>query len=336
MKTLHHSMPFALLALGISAASVAQTQKLNLDLERVTVSGLSSGGYMANQFHLAFSDWVSGAGIIAAGPYYCARNDITVALGQCVDKVTAPIEVEALSAQARQWASEHKIAALDNLADSKVWLFHGSADNRVNKAVSQALYAQYQSWVNAENLVYVNDKPFAHLFPTLTNGGNCAESESPFIGQCDYDAAGQMLNHLYDDLATPDGALSGKVIEFSQTQIAGSKASTMAETGYAYVPQRCQQGDSCRVHISFHGCNQFAEAIGTQYAENTGLNRWADDNQMVVVYPQTKKSMFMPLNPQGCWDWWGYTGEDYATANGQQLQAVKAIVEGLNHKEDTQ
>ena len=68
------------------------------------------------------------------------------------------------------------------------------------------------------------------------------------------------------------------------------------------------------------------------YVTGTGLNRWADDNSMVVIYPQTKKSMFMPLNPQGCWDWWGYTSEDYATRDGQQIQAVKSMIEGLSGK----
>ncbi len=44
--------------------------------------------------------------------------------------------------------------------------------------------------------------------------------------------------------------------------------------------------------------------------------------------------MFMPLNPQGCWDWWGYTGSDYATQNGLQIRAVKQIAESLTQKLD--
>ena len=84
------------------------------------------------------------------------------------------------------------------------------------------------------------------------------------------------------------------------------------------------------MHVSFHGCNQYAEAVGKAYVEQTGLNNWADSNNMVVVYPQTRKSLFMPLNPQGCWDWWGYTGEDYATRSGEQINAVRDIVLGLS------
>lgn len=36
-----------------------------MDASQVTVSGLSAGGAMATQFHIAFSNEISGAGIFA-------------------------------------------------------------------------------------------------------------------------------------------------------------------------------------------------------------------------------------------------------------------------------
>lgn len=39
----------------------------NVDKDQISVSGLSSGGYFAVQFHVAFSKVIMGAGIIAAG-----------------------------------------------------------------------------------------------------------------------------------------------------------------------------------------------------------------------------------------------------------------------------
>jgi poly(3-hydroxybutyrate) depolymerase len=44
---------------------------LDIDPSKVTVSGLSSGGFMAVQMHVAYSSVFSGAGIFAGGPYYC-------------------------------------------------------------------------------------------------------------------------------------------------------------------------------------------------------------------------------------------------------------------------
>ncbi|NDV90995.1 polyhydroxybutyrate depolymerase [Alteromonas sp. 345S023] len=304
--------------------------KLSLDLNEVTVSGLSSGGYMATQFHLAHSDWVRGVGVLAGGPYYCAQGDITTALAQCVNKVDGEIDVNGLSAQAATYASEGKLADMSNLKDAKVWLFHGTRDNRVIREVSDLLFEQYKSWTDTQNIKYVNDKPIAHVFPTQHNGTECTSSQSPYIGNCGYDAAGDMLTHLVSDLTPPDDTLSGQLYVLNQTAIAGSNAKTLASEGFVYVPKSCAEGERCRAHISFHGCNQYADAVGDAYTTQTGLNAWADDNNMVVLYPQTKKSLFMPLNPQGCWDWWGYSSPDYANREGDQIKAVEALLSSLN------
>src|SRR6056297_2286585 len=45
---------------------------LRFDDTWVTVSGLSSGGFFAHQFHVTFSEKVSGAAVLAGGPYGCA------------------------------------------------------------------------------------------------------------------------------------------------------------------------------------------------------------------------------------------------------------------------
>jgi len=38
-----------------------------VDSDKISVSGLSSGGYFAVQFHVAFSKTIMGAGILAGG-----------------------------------------------------------------------------------------------------------------------------------------------------------------------------------------------------------------------------------------------------------------------------
>ncbi|AXR06070.1 extracellular catalytic domain type 2 short-chain-length polyhydroxyalkanoate depolymerase [Salinimonas sediminis] len=307
---------------------------LTLSADNITVSGLSSGGYMANQFHLAYGDRVSGAAIISAGPFYCAQNDITVALGGCVDKMAETTDLGKLNAHAEKLANRGQLAPLSELANDKVWLFHGDRDQRVAEEVSALLYQQYQQWVNPQNVSYIKNKPFGHVFPTLDNGEGCAASNSPYIGQCNYDAAGAALQFMYGELTPAADALSGEIIRYDQHALAGPQAETLAQTGYAYVPKSCAEGQACNVHISFHGCNQYADAIGQAYVEQTGFNRWADTNNMVVFYPQTRKSLFMPLNPQGCWDWWGYTDEHYATRDGAQINAVMAIVDAyISQKE---
>jgi predicted peptidase len=310
------------------SSSQAGAERLNLDLTKIGVSGLSSGGYMANQFHIAHSDWVDKVGIIAAGPYYCAQNSIKTALGQCVNKSTDATKGN-LTLQAKSYEDQGKIAALDNLKSSTVWLLRGTKDTKIHADVADALHEQYVKWIEPKNVKYINQQPFSHHFPTLTYGSKCDVSESPFLGNCDYDAAGNMLSFLHSDIQPRNAQPQGKLVLVDQQALGGEQASSLAEQGYMYIPKSCQAGERCQLHISFHGCQQNAQTVGNQFVENNGLNNWADTNQLVVLYPQTKNSMFMPLNPQGCWDWWGYTDSDYATQNGQQIKAVKQIAESL-------
>ena len=85
-----------------------------------------------------------------------------------------------------------------------------------------------------------------------------------------------------------------------------------------FVPNACEQGAACRVHIAFHGCMQDIATIGRLFIEQAGYNAWAEANRIIVLYPQAKASPFAPVNPDGCWDWWSYIDHDdgYVTKSG--------------------
>ena len=68
--------------------------------------------------------------------------------------------------------------------------------------------------------------------------------------------------------------------------------------------------------------------MGDDFYADTGYNRWADSNVLLVLYPQVDKTA-VPPNPKGCWDWVGYTGADYAVKSGVQMRAIKAMVDML-------
>lgn len=310
---------------------LAATPALTLNLEQVSVSGLSSGGYMATQFHVAYSNWVKGIGVIAAGPYYCAQGSIATALNQCVNKLEGDIPFDDIQRQLEDYEQKGLIAATKHLTDSKVWLLHGKLDTRVIEPVMDGLYKQYSSWVRPENIKYSKNENFAHHFPTRNQGSKCSVSEAPFLGNCDFDAAGEMLSFIIDTVSAPSDKKQGKLVPFNQQKMGGDAASSLANTGYYYLPESCVATE-CNIHINFHGCNQNAEKVGTDYVENNGLNRWADTNNMVILYPQTKSSMMLPLNPQACWDWWGYTDDKYATNRGQQIHAVRTMLLSLSNQ----
>jgi len=314
------------------SAVLNEPTQIAIDTSIITLSGLSAGGYMANQFHLSHPELVSGVGIIAAGPYGCARNSIITALAQCVNKApeTYPPNIADIS--------EQFAGVSEFLRNDKVWLLHGTLDTRINASVANTLYVQYSQIIDAENLDYINDKPFSHLFPKLNTGVNCEISESPFIGNCGYDAAGELLNFIADPLkprATKEEAASdGDLIKFAQAELANIEGAGMHKYGYVYVPKSCEGNNSqqaCSLHLSFHGCNQSIDNIDAQYAQNTGINEWAVTNNMVVLYPQVAKSSIAPMHPQACWDWWGYTGENYSNKDAKQIHAVKTMVMGLQN-----
>ena len=72
------------LLLLITASAAAQPlPRLAASTGDVTVSGISSGGYMAVQFQVAHSNRVRGAGIVAGGPYFCAEGSVRRALAAC-------------------------------------------------------------------------------------------------------------------------------------------------------------------------------------------------------------------------------------------------------------
>ena len=72
------------------------------------------------------------------------------------------------------------------------------------------------------------------------------------------------------------------------------------------------------MHVAFHGCEQTVDDIGQQYPLETGYGAWAAVNDLIVLYPQVKRSDLVG-NPKGCFDWWGYTGLDYASRLGVQV-----------------
>src|SRR5258705_502937 len=70
-------------------------------------------------------------------------------------------------------------------------------------------------------------------------------------------------------------------------------------------------------------------AVNDTFAREAGYNRWADANRIIVLYPQAIARWWWVYNPNGCWDWWGYTGAHYHTRDGAQVRAVMAMLSRL-------
>ncbi|MDR3352755.1 MAG: poly(3-hydroxybutyrate) depolymerase [Zoogloeaceae bacterium] len=305
---------------------------LAASLENLTVSGLSSGGFMAVQFHIAHSSLVRGAGVLAAGPYYCAQGNASLALSACMSPsffVPVP-ELKNLIREVHEQARKKHIDAPEALQNSRVWIFSGERDRTVKREVVNALYTFYRTWLPDPAVHYEKHPEAGHamIAPDAPGAHACSASSVPFINRCDdFDAPGRLFAHLLGELKPPAAKDAGDLVVFDQSVFTNDGAG-MASNAYVYIPSDCRQG-GCRIHVAFHGCRQQGEVLGSLYAKGAGYNRWAESNRLIVLYPQTAKSS---MNPNGCWDWWGYTGPDYHLASARQIRAVKAMVEHLARK----
>lgn len=316
-----------------SAWAAVDLPALAIDKPQTTVSGLSSGGYMAVQLHVAYSSvFAKGAGIVAGGPFYCAEGSVVNATGRCMAS-PAGIPTSTLVNTTNTWASQGHIDPVSNLQNSRVYLFSGSVDSVVKTGVMDALKTYYSSFVPAANVVYKKDLAAEHAMVTDDYGSGCSVKSAPYINDCNFDLAGSLLQHLYGPLnARSSAALpAGNFVEFKQSAFITNHG--MASTGWAYIPQACQAGGgaTCRLHVALHGCKQNVSDVQQQYVRNTGFNRWAETNNIVVLYPQTSTAA-----TNSCWDWWGYDSANYAKKTGPQMAAIKAMVDRLGSGGGTQ
>jgi poly(3-hydroxybutyrate) depolymerase len=298
--------------------------EFQIDPDRITVSGISSGAYMAGQFHVAHSALIRGAGLLAGGPWYCAGGSMEQALGPCVKG--GDIDLDAIADRVAQLVESGMIDDSSNLRQDPVWIFHGAADETVHPSVSAAAGAFYQRFMPPDQVAFVNDIDVVHGMPTVSTGHACDTFAAPFLNACNYDAAGELLEHLYGPLNPPVEA-SSELLTVDQEPF---EEAELTDQAWLYVPDDCRNGAACGLHVAFHGCAQSAEAVGDAFVKGAGFNEWAESNRLLVLYPQVKSSKLAPVNPLGCWDWWGYTGDGYATKSGPQIRAVRAMIDSLS------
>jgi len=236
-----------------------------------------------------------------------------------------------LETYARTSASRGDIDSLDNLANHKVFIFSGTQDATVKPSVVKSLETFYDD-LGVGTIRTNFNLAAAHAFPTLTYGNPCTSAYTPYISRCNYDGAGEALKTLYGaDLKPPVAPIADNFVIMEQNQFTGGRtpaALSLGPRAYLYVPTGCQtSGANCKLHVAFHGCQQYITVIQLQYVENTGFNGWAEANNILVLYPQAIASSFSPSNPNGCWDWWGYLSADYSLQSGPQIQFTKSIID---------
>ena len=168
-----------LVALAISPAAADDLPTLGsyaVDPARISVSGISSGGYMAVQLHVAFSQRFMGVGVLAGGPYWCAQGDVLRATGICMSAFPPPLDVEIL-VSATESIAGNGVDDPANMADDRVYLFTGQQDDVVRE--------YYEAFVRADNIAFVDTVDAPHAFITDDDGAQaCFQRCTPVLNQC--------------------------------------------------------------------------------------------------------------------------------------------------------
>jgi len=280
--------------------------------------------------HVSYSNTITGVGSVAGGPYWCAQNNVLIATTACMTQPNS-ISIPTLIGATSYAYSTLSIDNPANLAKSKVWMFSGQSDSVVAPGVVQKLQTYYQNYISSGNIQAVYNMNTQHAMITNSYGNSCNFLGLPYINNCGYDAAGVMLQWLLGSL---NGRGTVKLINIITVQQSnyipgGLIPSTVGlqSVAYAYVPTGCRSNiGACDMHIAFHGCHQTINEIGSSFYAYAGYNQWAETNNIVILYPQAAANS---LNPEGCWDWWGYTGSAYATKLGVQVATVMNMARGI-------
>lgn len=358
------------------------------DAAKHSISGLSSGAFMAVQLHMTHSADFSGVGIIAGGPLGCAASYLdaaattqdSCALGALyiamtpLTSATSP-NPRLLAQKAQELAQEGKIDPIERLAGHRIYIFTGTQDSVVHSVVVQGTKAFYEELgVGEDNIFFSDQVPAGHsIITTNPTDSPLSANQPPYINRGDFIQSHQILAFIYgpkklalmsdqdEDINSsfnpgkPGSYEPGRLVCFDQKTFLPAEEdwarASMGDYGFAYIPKKVYEtGKAKGVHIALHGCKQGYDyrniiagwvndanepPYGLRYMTTTGYNDMADERDLIILYPQASAADNARLqNPDGCWDWWGYTtpegGElDYYTRDAVQIRAIYAMFQKL-------
>jgi poly(3-hydroxybutyrate) depolymerase len=343
-----------------------QLQSYSVKAGGNSISGLSSGAFMTVQLQMAHSADFVGAGVIAGGPYRCVESfrgaaataeDAYILNAEyiCMAPLTPSTAPDAkrLAELARQTAAAGLIDPVENLKSQRVYIFTGTKDSVVHQSVVRATRAFYEALGVPENqIAFVDNRPAGHcIYTNNPDDSPLDANRPPYINCGESMQSHDILGHIYGGLEPPAHTPAGELLRFDQTEFVEGPfgRTSMGKTGWIYVPRAVADGEPARgVHIVLHGCKQGHAYVdylngrpaisqqapyGGRYITGTGYNEMAEANNLIMLYPQaTGDDGGAVQNPDGCWDWWGYTAgdveaPDYYSKNALQIRALHAMLD---------
>merc|ERR550517_1248374 len=206
-----HSCPYSC-SYSAPTTGVAGTgsplENLNINPDTIAISGFSSGGAFSTQFHVAFSEKISGVGTFA-GLSYLAKSGL---------------ETTSKYAEVDNLALAGLIDPVDNLKNDNVYIFQGKIDSVVPAIEAGILEDFYNNYLaEGNNIEFKEIEDSEHNFPTAETGGPCDILNGPdFVSNCAYDGAFRVLSKTLGSIEPKDeDAVDFELKDFDQAEFLG-------------------------------------------------------------------------------------------------------------------
>ncbi|MDX9730972.1 MAG: PHB depolymerase [Bdellovibrionales bacterium] len=329
-RTTSPTFPFPIFFSSAETPPLQELPRLTIDPNRITVSGVSSGAFMAVQLHVAHSNIIKGAASVAGGIWECAKGNLKRSQNVCMGNPKS-IQTEEYLDLAKERERRGDIDPLKNLETARIAIFASPGDTVTRAEAADKLEDFYRHFIKRGTITRLTNPTAAHGFPTLAFGNECSKAGVPWMLNCSDDVAGKILRAI--DPRIPSARTqqnASSILYFDQHELLGTSAN-MYSWAAAYIPQTCMNSRrGCGLHIALHGCQMNPDFIQSQFIENSGFNEWAEANHLVILYPQAAKSL---SNPYGCWDWFGLTGSKYTSKSGPQIVALRELMTSIGVEE---
>ena len=251
----------SLLALLVHAAGGQRLGSLNIDPAAVATVGLGDAADFAHQFHIAFSQQVSGACIFSGQPFNCAISGFSAdsaawhaemaALGGAASSANDHcksnpdvVDVGSLVDYPRRHCGQNPVDVPECFDDvihvkrARVFLFRGTQDNVSAAGAIENVDGLLAQMVTdpARSLKVVLDQPFGHVLPLPST------PHAGMLTPAGYDGPAECLKHVFDLHSTRSGAAAASNWRtFEQDEFGDERGRVgFQPLGWVYVPNRCE------------------------------------------------------------------------------------------------
>ena len=214
-------------------------------------------------------------------------------------------------AEARR-ATSRSVGRIDPVADVKddrIYLFSGKDDHTVVPAIVGSARRFYEALgVPADHILYVADIPAGHALRHRGQGPGVRLHRQALHRRLRLrpgrGAAGADLRDV--EAARRCSRPAPSSCSTSARSHASSSNHGLSDDGHRLrAAARAPRSAAAACTSPSTAAGRTARSSATPSRAIRAIARWADTNTLIVLFPQTATT---PLNPQGCWDWWGYTG----------------------------